>query len=209
MLASPHERCPNSDCRVVNAGFLQPKVFPCPPKPQDPDAADSPLTKSEKIQLQLREDVGNRVVHEAIRRSGDEELHRPLWSLWWSGFAAGCGIFTSVLGEALLDSVIPPALWRIEISSLGYTLVFLIVVLGRLQLFTESTLQAVIPVASEPIPGNFVRLFRLWGIVLLANIAGTFFTALLISNRLVGFEENLGRWLRVFRPVSSLRRWPG
>ncbi|MDH3318019.1 MAG: hypothetical protein OER43_19960 [Gammaproteobacteria bacterium] len=32
------------------------------------------------------------VVYEIVRREGEEEMQRPLFSLWWSGIAAGLGI---------------------------------------------------------------------------------------------------------------------
>src|SRR5699024_7437456 len=48
----------------------------------------------------------------------------------------------------------------------------LIVVVARQQLFTENTLTAVLPMMTHPGWYAAWRLLRLWGIVLLGNLAG-------------------------------------
>lgn len=55
------------------------------------------------------------------------------------------------------------------------------VVLSRQQLFTESTVTAVLPVMADMTFANLGRLGRLWGIVLTANIVGTFIAALICT----------------------------
>jgi formate/nitrite transporter FocA (FNT family) len=169
-------------------------------KPRD-DAHEGKvdLTGNEKHQVEKRESPGARVVHEVIRRQGDEELKRPALSLMWSGFAAGIAISASVLGQALLIEHLPDAPWRPLVASFGYTLGFLIVILSRLQLFTESTLSAVIPVATELTPINLARIARLWGIVFTANLAGTFLIAWLTVEGWIGIPDQLGAQLAVAR----------
>lgn len=168
------------------------------------------LTGSEKHQVEERESPGARVVHEVIRRQGDEELKRPWPSLMWSGFAAGVAISASVLGQALLIEHLPDAPWRPLVASFGYTLGFLIVILSRLQLFTESTLSAVIPVATELTAINLARIARLWSIVFVANLAGTLFIAWLTVQGWIGIPEQLGAQLEVARhaldhsPIEAL-----
>lgn len=144
---------------------------------------DIDLTDDEREAVNKRQAVNARVVHEVIRRHGDEEMERPALSLMWSGIAAGVAISASIIGQSLLQEHLPDTEWAPMISSLGYTLGFLIVILGRLQLFTESTLSAVIPVATHPSLDNVGRLLRFWVIVFGANMVGT----LLIAT-LVGFE---------------------
>lgn len=55
------------------------------------------------------------------------------------------------------------------------------VVLSRQQLFTESTVTAVLPVVAKLTRANLLRLARLWSVVLLANMAGTLIAALLCT----------------------------
>jgi formate/nitrite transporter FocA (FNT family) len=52
------------------------------------------------------------------------------------------------------------------------------VVMSRQQLFTETTITAVLPVLAEFNGRNLGRLARMWAIVLTANFAGTLFAAL-------------------------------
>ncbi|WP_242147663.1 formate/nitrite transporter family protein [Sphingomonas sp. BAUL-RG-20F-R05-02] len=112
-------------------------------------------------------------LHRAIREEGEEELRRPLASLFWSGIAAGVAINTSLLTEGVLHQHLPDTPWRELVTALGYPIGFLIVILGRMQLFTESTITAVLPLVSDPTRESLLRTLRLWGVVLSANMIGT------------------------------------
>ena len=52
------------------------------------------------------------------------------------------------------------------------------VVMSRQQLFTETTVTAVLPVIAKFNAGNLVRLARVWAMVFIANFVGTLFAAL-------------------------------
>jgi formate-nitrite transporter family protein len=118
------------------------------------------------------------VIYEIVRRYGEEEMERPATSLWWSGLAAGLSMSFSLLAMALLEMHLPQADWRALVRSAGYPVGFLMVVLGRQQLFTENTITVVLPVIAEPTRHNFSRAGRMWAIVLVANLVGTLFAAL-------------------------------
>ena len=112
------------------------------------------------------------VIYTAICQDGEDELARPAASLWWSGIAAGFAIFFSVVGAGAFthyhEAYDAPKL----LVHLGYAVGFLIVILGRLQLFTENTITAVIPVLSSRYRGSFRAMLRLWVIVFAANMIG-------------------------------------
>lgn len=112
------------------------------------------------------------LVYEVIRREGEEELKRPLRSLIWSGVAAGVAISASVVAEAMIARRLPDADWAELVADMGYSLGFLIVIMGRFQLFTEHTVTAVLPVTYAPTVKNFRLLARLWTVVLASNVAG-------------------------------------
>lgn len=120
------------------------------------------------------------VVYEVVRQEGQIELERPLGSLWWSGIAAGVGIYPSVVALGALREYLPDAHWRPLVESLGYCVGFLIVVLGRLQLFTENTITAVLPLLANWSSTTLTHTLRLWSVVFVANLAGTAVTALLV-----------------------------
>jgi formate-nitrite transporter family protein len=114
-----------------------------------------------------------KLIYEVVRREGEAELRRPTQSLIWSGIAAGLLISFSLLGEAILRTHLPDTPSRYLIENMGYTLGFLLVILGRMQLFTENTITTVLPVMVEPSAAMFGRLARLWGIVLAANVVSS------------------------------------
>ncbi len=118
------------------------------------------------------------VIYEVVRRQGDEELERPAISLWWSGVAGGLSMSFSLLAEAVLQRHLPDAPWRPLVASFGYCVGFLMTVLARQQLFTETTITVVLPVLGHLKRHHFWRLTRLWSIVLAANLTGTLVAAL-------------------------------
>lgn len=142
-----------------------------------------PLTEERKEEHAVEEaaHLSPRLIFEAIRRSGEEELERPMRALWYSGIAAGVLISFSVLGEAILRAKLPDTGWRYIIENAGYTLGFLLVILGRMQLFTENTITTVVPVVLTPTKPAFARTARLWGIVLSANVVGAFVVATFLA----------------------------
>lgn len=68
------------------------------------------------------------VIYEIVRRLGEEEMSRPMTSLWWSGVAAGLSISFSFLAQAILRAHLPDSSWALLIISLGYSVGFLMVV---------------------------------------------------------------------------------
>jgi len=113
------------------------------------------------------------VIYRAIRQDGDHALGESSASLAWSGLAAGLSMGFSLAGEGLLQAHLPEALWTPLVSKFGYALGFLMVILGRQQLFTEQTLTAMLPLFSAPRAADIgANVARLWVIVLLANLVG-------------------------------------
>jgi len=121
------------------------------------------------------------VIHEVVREEGEAELRRPVAALLWSGLAAGLSMGFSLLGLALIRSGLPDTPWRFLVDAPGYCVGFVIAVLGRQQLFTESTLTAVLPLMMRRDLATLGAVLRMWGIVLAANLAGTIAFAALIS----------------------------
>ena len=121
------------------------------------------------------------VIYEVVRQIGDEEMQRPFTSLWWSGVAAGLSMSFSLVAQAILETHLPDTPWRPLVSGFGYCVGFLMAVLGRQQLFSESTITVVLPVFANLNGANIWRMARLWAIVLVANLAGTLIAALISS----------------------------
>ncbi|WP_442874030.1 formate/nitrite transporter family protein, partial [Aurantimonas sp. C2-4-R8] len=133
----------------------------------------SPLSHSERHQIEDRLKLRPVAVYELVRQEGEDELSRPTSSLWWSGLAAGLSIGFSVFAQAAIRANLPDTDWRPLIDSWGYAVGFLIVILGRQQLFTEITLTATLPVLARPSWRGHLAIARLWLIVFAANMVGT------------------------------------
>lgn len=142
------------------------------------EADTASLTEREVLVVEEKAPPSTPVIYEIVRRQGEEEMARPLASLWWSGVAAGLSISFSVLSQAAIYTALPAGSSRELISSLGYPVGFLIVVLSRQQLFTENTITVVLPVMKKFTIGNLWRLARLWSVVFAANMVGTWLAAL-------------------------------
>src|SRR5690348_12026469 len=131
----------------------------------------SPLSNREREEADDRSSTTARVVHEAIRLEGTEELERPFRSIWWSGIAAGLTMGCSMLGQGLMLAHLPNAPWRELVAAFGYCLGFLFVTMGRQQLFTETTLTVMLPFLHGTHRMSAVA--RYWAIVFAANIVAT------------------------------------
>ena len=121
-------------------------------------------------------------IHKVIRQEGEDQLRRHGGAIAWSGLAAGLSMGFSFLTMALIGGRMPQEEWTPLVTSLGYTLGFLIVILGRQELFTETTLTPVLPILADFTTKRLMRLFRFWAIVLTTNLVGTWLFALAISH---------------------------
>lgn len=130
------------------------------------------LTEDEQKEAKERSSVTVHVVHEAVRREGEEELKRTSSALAWSGLAAGLSMGFSLAGEGVLRSKLPDVPWRPLISKLGYASGFVLVILGRQQLFTENTLTPILPLLHRKDRATLLAVMRLWIVVLFTNLAG-------------------------------------
>lgn len=140
------------------------------------------LTEKQQQEAEDRTSVSATVVHEAIRYDGEEELSRPTSALAWSGLAAGMSMGFSLVAQALLRAYISDQPWRPLLVRLGYPVGFLIVIIGRQQLFTENTLTAIIPLLARRNLSTFVQVLRLWTVVLIANLVGAHLFAWVVGN---------------------------
>ena len=135
-------------------------------------------------------------IYEIVSTEGEIELARSLPSLGWSGLAAGLCITFSLFCEGYIRHHLEEENFLLE--NIGYTFGFVIVIVGRLQLFTENTVTVVLPLLEKRTLRNFLRTFNLWTVVLLTNFIGTFIIALLVTK----FELVHDDMLSTFTDIS-------
>ncbi|WP_439620695.1 formate/nitrite transporter family protein [Gemmata sp.] len=140
--------------------------------------ANATQQRPDAQQAEERTAPSGRVVYKAILKEGEEELERASAALFWSGLSMGF----SLIAEGLLTARLPDEPWRPLVSKFGYSTGFLIVVLGRQQLFTENTLTPVLPLLKRRERATAANLLRLWAVVLAANLLGALAVALAVTH---------------------------
>ena len=153
------------------------------------------MSQRERVKEKLR--LASSTVYAIISQEGSKELNRPLTALAWSGLAAGFCISFSMLSEAYLKMHLPDGSAKPLIENIGYTFGFIIVIMARLQLFTENTITVILPLLENPAVRNLVRTLKLWGIVFAANMVGTFIVALLLTHFNFASAEQLAAVVEV------------
>ncbi|HLZ91006.1 MAG TPA: formate/nitrite transporter family protein [Candidatus Acidoferrum sp.] len=150
-------------------------------KPDDEHVPSAVSSPAEKKQVEERVAISAGVVYEAICREGEDELKRPTSALAWSGLAAGLAMGFSLVAEGLLAAHLPQADWSPLISKLGYSVGFLMAILGRQQLYTENTLTVILPLLLHKNAATLASVAKLWGAVLASNLVGTYLFALCLA----------------------------
>ena len=119
-------------------------------------------------------------IHENILKAAASELERPVTELGLSGLAAGLAIGFSFILSALVSEHMGAEHHAIA-SAIAYPVGFILVILARHQLFTENTLEPVIPLLEKRDMATLRQVLRLWAIVLPANLIGAAIFALVIG----------------------------
>lgn len=114
-------------------------------------------------------------IYEQVANNARQELGRSSVALAISGLAGGIFMGLSGLGNAIAIALLTapgaePTNTTLFIAKMFYPLGFIVVILGRSQLFTENTLYPVALVLSEK--KHLWKTLRLWGIVLPTNVLG-------------------------------------
>lgn len=141
---------------------------------------DASPRQVEEIESQSRPSAA--LIHETIRAEGEQELERHWWAMLMSGLAAGLSIGLSLVVQGEFHAAISDEATRRLVAPLGYTVGFLVVVLGRQQLFTENTLTPILPLLHHRDLGTLAKVLKLWGLVLASNIAGTWAVASVLAH---------------------------
>jgi formate/nitrite transporter FocA (FNT family) len=123
-------------------------------------------------------------IYEQVANNARQELGRSSISLAISGLAGGIFMGLSAMGNAIAIALLTPTgaaptPSTLFIAKMFYPLGFIVVILGRSQLFTENTLYPVALVLAEK--NHFWNTVRLWAAVLPANVLGAFAFAALAT----------------------------
>ena len=118
-------------------------------------------------------------IYKQVATSGREELKRSSTALAISGIAGGTFMGLTALGTAIAMNLLGDSPAAQFIAKMFYPIGFIVVMIGRAQLFTENTLYPVALVLAER--RHLWNTLRLWSIVLPCNIVGAFVFSLLAA----------------------------
>lgn len=119
-------------------------------------------------------------IYQQVATSARQELSRSTAALALSGFGAGAFMGLSALGTAIAIAILGSSPGARIISRMFYPLGFIVVIIGRSQLFTENTLYPVALVLTER--KQFWNTMRLWAVVLPTNVLGALAFSLIASH---------------------------
>ncbi|HJT52348.1 MAG TPA: formate/nitrite transporter family protein [Candidatus Angelobacter sp.] len=129
----------------------------------------------------MQQDSKRRSAHEIFEQvveNAREELARSSTALMFSGLAGGISMGLTGLGVALALSYLGDGPVQQFISFVFYPVGFIVVVIGRAQLFTENTLYPVVLVLDEH--KHVLNTLRLWSVVFVSNVVGAIFVGWLL-----------------------------
>jgi formate/nitrite transporter FocA (FNT family) len=138
-------------------------------EPQQPENTPSSGSGEESQQKDLARPSAEEIYHQ-VESNARDELKRSSVSLAISGFTGGIFMGLSALGVGAILAKLNGVPGAYVLSRMLYPLGFIVVILGRSQLFTENTLYPVALVLTEP--KQLGNTMRLWATVLPSNILG-------------------------------------
>jgi formate/nitrite transporter FocA (FNT family) len=154
------------------------------PKPEsgwsDPASTEPEAALEAVPQESLQKDLSRpsaEDIYKQVAKNAQEELKRSSVSLAISGLTGGIFMGLSALGVGVILAHLGGGPGAFVVSRMFYPLGFIVVILGRSQLFTENTLYPVALVLTEP--QQIWNTMRLWATVLPANVVGAFLFAML------------------------------
>jgi formate/nitrite transporter FocA (FNT family) len=109
-------------------------------------------------------------IYERVKREAQEEIERPIPALALSGLFAGACLGFGAVASAAATASLGNHPYSELLGAVFFPVGFIVVIIGRAQLFTENTLYPVALVLSEK--RELWNTLRLWCTVLPANVLG-------------------------------------
>ncbi len=146
---------------------------------------------------------GTDEIFKRVVASATEEFSLPIRLLFLSGLAAGLSIGLSFIARTTITAAVPGDTSGL-VGNILYPIGFLLIVLGRYQLFTENTLTPVTLVMTRL--ASIPALLRNWGVVLTANVLGAAIIAFVLATTNL-FNAEAAEVARGFAEHGLETRW--
>jgi formate-nitrite transporter family protein len=141
-------------------------------------------------------------IHDNILEPAKKEMDRPASSLLWSALASGMVIGFSFLASAFAAHLVSEP-YQAAAAAAAYPLGFIFVVMARSELFTENTLDPVVPLLEQRNRETFRKLLRMWGLLLAGNLVGALIFGWVLARTPVVQPELHPSLMKIATEVSS------
>lgn len=146
-----------ADRSLKDDGSAKSETLPDQPKSVEKPEAGTRLSAAE--------------IHDNVLGPAESELKRSAASLLWSSVAAGLTIGFSFLLGGFAQTLVPERYAHAAAGAV-YPVGFAFVIFARSELFTENTLEPVIPLLHKRDSETFRKMMRLWLLLLIGNMVG-------------------------------------
>lgn len=143
-------------------------------------------------------------IFQRVVATADEEFSRSNRLLFLSGLAAGLSIALSFLARAAVTGTLSGESADLLGNAL-YPIGFLLILLGRYQLYTENTLTPVTLVLTRI--ASLPALLRVWGVVFAANVLGAAVAAYVFARTGIFDPDTAGAARRFAEHALSVPWW--
>jgi formate/nitrite transporter FocA (FNT family) len=141
-------------------------------------------------------------IHDNILGPAEKEMKRGASALLWSAFASGLTIGFSFLIGGYAQTLVDEKYAKFA-ASMVYPLGFLYIIFARSELFTENTLEPVIPLLHNRDLKTLWLMLRLWGLLLVGNLIGAALFAWVIYHSSLIVDPELRRRLFAIAQAST------
>lgn len=173
---------------------------------RSPSEAPESETESGKPKSVEKPEAGTRLsaaeIHDNVRGPAEEELERPASALLWSALASGLTVGFSLVAGAYAETIAPPRLAEF-FAGLAYPLGFVFVVFARSELFTENTLEPIIPLLHNRDLKTLRQTLRLWSLLITGNLIGAAVCAWGIRNAPLFGHPGIPEKMRAIAELST------
>jgi formate/nitrite transporter FocA (FNT family) len=149
---------------------------------EPPDDIDDSENDAPGSDEGVRDRLSANETFQRIVAAADDEVERETRELFFSGLAAGFAITLTFLLHAVVANAVSGSAGTI-LGAVLYPVGFMYIIVGRYQLYTENTLPPVALVLARL--ASLPTLFRVWGVVLVANVVGAAAGVYVLANTAV------------------------
>jgi formate/nitrite transporter FocA (FNT family) len=135
-------------------------------------------------------------IHDNILGPAEDEMERTASALFWSALASGLTIGFSFVAGAYAQTLVEQHRYAHFLAGAAYPLGFILVIFARSELFTENTLEPVIPLLHNRDGETLRKLLRMWALLLAGNLLGAAVFAFIIDRTPLIASPEIGNRMR-------------